>query len=113
MGSLSLPRKVTVLGSTGSVGVSTLELFDKSGVDVEVCALVAGRNVGKLAEQALRWRPRLAVIQDEAALPELRERLAQLGAEAVSTGPGEFETMVREYIAGVRKLADAIGMKVE
>jgi len=84
MGSLSLPRKVTVLGSTGSVGVSTLELFDKSGVDVEVCALVAGRNVGKLAEQALRWRPRLAVIQDEAALPELRERLAGSGVEAAA-----------------------------
>lgn len=47
------------------------------------------------------------------ALPELRERLAQLGAEPVATGPSEFETMVREYIAGARKLADAIGMKVE
>jgi tripartite-type tricarboxylate transporter receptor subunit TctC len=47
------------------------------------------------------------------ALPELRERLTQFGAEPVSTGPAEFETMVREYIAGARKLADAIGMKVE
>jgi len=47
------------------------------------------------------------------ALPELRERLAPLGAEPVSTGPGEFETMVREYIVRARKLGDAIGMKVE
>ena len=46
-------------------------------------------------------------------LPELRERLAQLGAEAVPSGPREFETMVRDYIAAARKLADAIGMKVE
>ena len=47
------------------------------------------------------------------ALPELRERLQTLGAEAVSTGPVEFETMVREYIARVRKLGDEIGMKAE
>ena len=47
------------------------------------------------------------------ALPELRERLAPLGAEPVSSGPAEFETMVRDYIARARKLADAIGMKVE
>jgi len=47
------------------------------------------------------------------ALPELRERLAALGAEAASSGPGEFETMLRDYIAYVRKLGDAIGMKAE
>lgn len=47
------------------------------------------------------------------ALPELRERLALMGAQPVSTGPVEFETMMREYIASVRKFADGIGMKVE
>ncbi len=47
------------------------------------------------------------------ASTELRERLAGLGAEAVSTGPAEFETMVREYIARARRLGDAIGMKAE
>jgi tripartite-type tricarboxylate transporter receptor subunit TctC len=47
------------------------------------------------------------------ALPELRERLATLGAEAVSTGPAEFENMVRDYIAQARKLGDAIGMKAD
>ena len=62
---MSLPRKVTILGSTGSIGVSTLELFDRSGVDVEITALVAGRNAAKLAEQALRWRPQLAVVEDD------------------------------------------------
>ena len=47
------------------------------------------------------------------ALPELRERLATLGAEPVSSAPAEFETMMRNYIASVRKFADAIGMKPE
>jgi tripartite-type tricarboxylate transporter receptor subunit TctC len=47
------------------------------------------------------------------ALPELRDRLATLGAEPVSSGPAEFETMMRNYIVNVRKFADAIGMKPE
>jgi tripartite-type tricarboxylate transporter receptor subunit TctC len=47
------------------------------------------------------------------ALPELRERLAALGAEAAPSGPAEFEVMVRDYIAQARKLSEAIGMKVE
>ena len=85
MGSLNLPRKITVLGSTGSVGVSTLDLLARADVEVEIAALAAGRNADLLAEQALRWRPDLAVIQDERALPRLRERLAGSGV-AVAAG---------------------------
>ena len=97
---MSLPRKVTVLGSTGSVGVSTLELFDRSGIEVEVVALVAGRNVEKLAEQALRWRPQVAVIQDEAALPELRDRLQGSGIETASGAAAVIEaaTMDAQWV---------------
>ncbi|MFT4255086.1 MAG: 1-deoxy-D-xylulose-5-phosphate reductoisomerase [Caulobacter sp.] len=84
MGSLTAPRKVVVLGSTGSIGVSTLDLFEQSKVPVEILALAAGRNVERLAQQALRWRPRLAVIEDESLLGELRERLAGSGVEAAA-----------------------------
>ncbi|THD80744.1 MAG: 1-deoxy-D-xylulose-5-phosphate reductoisomerase [Phenylobacterium sp.] len=84
MGPLNLPRKITVLGSTGSVGVSTLDVLEKSGVELEVVALTAGRNVERLAEQARRWRPAIAVVADEAALPELRERLAGSGIETAA-----------------------------
>ena len=82
MGPLSLPRKISVLGSTGSIGVSTLDLFEQGKVEVEVVALAAGRNVERLADQALKWRPQVAVIEDEAALPRLRERLAGSGIRA-------------------------------
>ena len=75
MGTLNLPRKVSVLGSTGSIGVSTLDLFEQAGLELDVVGLTAGRNVARLAEQALRWRPQVAVIEDESLLPELRERL--------------------------------------
>ena len=86
MGPLSLPRRISVLGSTGSVGVSTLDLIEKSGTEVEIIALAAGRNVSLLAAQALRWRPRLAVIEDETKLEELRALLAGSGL-AVAAGP--------------------------
>jgi len=95
MGTLSLPRKVTVLGSTGSVGVSTLDLFERSGAEVEIVALVAGRNVDKLAEQALRWRPGVAVIEDEALLPELRARLADSGIAAAAGQAAVIEAATR------------------
>ena len=79
-----MPRKVVVLGSTGSIGVSTLDLFEQANVAIEILALTAGRNVAKLAEQALRWRPKLAVIDDESSLDELRRRLAGSGVEAAA-----------------------------
>ena len=87
MGALNLPRKVSVLGSTGSIGVSTLDLFEQAGLELEFVGLTAGKNAARLAEQALRWRPQVAVIEDEAALPELRERLAGSGI-ATAAGAG-------------------------
>ena len=88
MASLSLIRSVTVLGSTGSIGVSTLDLLShaRNGgeAEVEVIALTAGRNVARLAEQALEWRPQRAVIEDDSLLGELRDRLKGSGIEAAS-----------------------------
>ena len=46
-------------------------------------------------------------------LPEMRERLAALGAEPVSSAPAPFETMVRDYIVAMRKLGDEVGIKAE
>ncbi|MDB5445967.1 MAG: dxr [Phenylobacterium sp.] len=96
MGPLNLPRKVSVLGSTGSVGVSTLDLFEQARVEVEVTALVAGRNADKLAEQALRWRPQIAVVEDERALPRLRERLAGSGIATAAGAAAVTEAATRE-----------------
>ena len=114
MGSLSLPRKVTILGSTGSVGVSTLDLFEKAGVEVEVVALTAGRNVELLAEQALRWRPKLAVIDDETMLPALRAALAgsgirtAAGAQSVADAAAMDAQWVMSAIVGFAGLAPTL-----
>jgi 1-deoxy-D-xylulose-5-phosphate reductoisomerase len=78
------PRRVTVLGSTGSVGAATLDLLHRSGVEVEITALVAGRNVEALAEQARRWRPKIAVIADDRGLEALRSALHGAGVEVAA-----------------------------
>jgi 1-deoxy-D-xylulose-5-phosphate reductoisomerase len=114
MGTLNLPRKVSVLGSTGSIGVSTLDLFEQAEVDVDVIALTAGRNVARLAEQALRWRPQVAVIEDETKFAELRERLkgsgirAEAGAKAVSDVAAADAQWVMSAIVGFAGLAPTI-----
>jgi 1-deoxy-D-xylulose-5-phosphate reductoisomerase len=77
-------RRVTILGSTGSVGVSTLDLLEQSRAEVTVTALVAGRNVERLAEQALKWRPQWAVIEDESRFAELKALLAGSGIECAA-----------------------------
>ena len=93
-------RTVTILGSTGSVGVSTLDLLGQVGAEVEILALTAGRNVAKLAEQAKRWRPRVAVIVDETLLPELRERLngSNIGAAAGPAAIIEAAAMGADWV---------------
>ena len=73
---------VSVLGSTGSVGRSTIDLLRQAPERFRVEVLVGGRNVARLAEQALELRAAHAVIADEAGLEELRARLAGSGIEA-------------------------------
>lgn len=72
-------KRLTILGSTGSVGTQTLDLVAESPDSYQICALVGGRNVGLLAAQALRFRPEITVIADESLLPSLREALAGSG----------------------------------
>jgi 1-deoxy-D-xylulose-5-phosphate reductoisomerase len=77
-------RRVTVLGSTGSIGRSTLDVLAHAGEGVEVEALTGAANVALLAEQAVRVRARRAVTADPARYEELRDRLAGTGVEAAA-----------------------------
>ena len=111
---MSLPRKVTILGSTGSIGVSTLDLFEQAGLELDMVGLTAGRNVARLAEQALRWRPQVAVIEDERGLAELRERLkgsgirTAAGAQAVTDVASADAQWVMSAIVGFAGLAPTL-----
>ncbi|MDO5369092.1 1-deoxy-D-xylulose-5-phosphate reductoisomerase [Paracoccus sp. (in: a-proteobacteria)] len=79
-------RSVSIFGATGSVGESAFDLLMRSGGPAawRTVALTGGRNVARLAEMARALRAKIAVIADEALLPDLREALAGSGVEAAA-----------------------------
>lgn len=79
-----MKRKVSILGATGSVGGSTLDLVERSLDRFEVVALTAASNAEGLAQAARRTGARLAVIADESKLPELQQALAGTECRAAS-----------------------------
>ena len=80
------PRGITILGSTGSVGQSTVDLIERDPARYRVEALVANSSVELLAEQARRLRARLAVVADPERYRALKEALAGTAVE-VAAGP--------------------------
>ena len=79
-------KKVSILGATGSIGRSTLDLIERSPNAFEVVALTASVNVRALAEAARRTGAQLAVIANPNRLPELEEALTGTGCRAAA-GP--------------------------
>jgi 1-deoxy-D-xylulose-5-phosphate reductoisomerase len=80
------PRRISILGSTGSVGCSTVDLIERQRETFAVEALTANTNVELLADQARRLRPRLAVVADASRYKALKEALAGTEIE-VAAGP--------------------------
>lgn len=72
-------KQISILGSTGSIGESTLDVVRRQSEQFQVFALVAGRNVERLASQVLEFRPRLAVVESEALRDQLYARLREAG----------------------------------
>lgn len=88
-----MKQRLVILGATGSVGVSTLDVVARHPERFEVFALTAQHRVAELEAQCLRWRPRYAVLGDSVAANELRRRLR---AQGVAT----------EVLAGAAALCD-------
>ncbi len=74
---------VTVLGSTGSIGVNTLDVMARHRDRFRLVAVTANRSVDALRLQCLAWRPQYAVMADPAAAQTLREQLAGEAPEVV------------------------------
>lgn len=66
-----MPKRIAILGSTGSIGRQTLDVVDALGPQYRVVVLTAGRNHSLLAEQVRRYKPELAVLSDLDAAAEL------------------------------------------
>ncbi|PIE08579.1 MAG: 1-deoxy-D-xylulose-5-phosphate reductoisomerase [Rhodobacterales bacterium] len=93
-----MTRRISIFGSTGSIGESTLDLIARApggdGEAFEVVALTGGHNVARLAEQAKALGAEIAVTAHEENLGELRARLAGSGVEAAA-GEGAIEEAAR------------------
>lgn len=112
-------KTITILGSTGSIGVQTLDVARECGI--QVAALSANQNVDKIEQQVLEFRPRLCAMQDEKAASELSKRLKEknIPCEVLAGEAGviacaeiaEADTCVASIvgIAGLVPTAHAIG----
>ncbi len=101
-------RTIALLGSTGSIGVSTLDLVRRFPERFKVCGLVAGKNLKRLASQIREFAPRCVAIKNEEDVPRLRKLLShnrvevlygERGAAAVSTGQ-EVDVVVAAIVGG-------------
>ena len=83
-------KKIAILGSTGSIGIQTLEVARNNG-DLEIISLAAGSNVKKLEEQIREFHPRLVAVWTEEKAKELRDAVKDLDVKVVSGMDGLIE----------------------
>ena len=74
-------KRLAILGSTGSIGANTLDVVDRHPDRFEVVALSADRQVDRLFEQCIHYRPRFAAMADAAAAGQLRLRVREAGLD--------------------------------
>ena len=86
-----MTNRITILGSTGSIGVSTIDVIGQLGEAYVVDALSGNGNIELLASQARQTRARLAVTADESRYQDLKQALAGTGIEAAAGSSGLAE----------------------
>lgn len=105
------PRRVTILGSTGSVGTQTVELVGRDPERFPVEALTANGNVERLARQARALRAKLAVVADPAAYGDLKQALAGTGIAAAAGPAGLAEAAERPAEVVMAAIVGAAGLE--
>lgn len=104
-------KTVTILGATGSVGTSTLDLVERSPEAFRVVALTANCDVERLAAAAIRTRAQRAVVADESCLPALRDALGASGVEAAGGAAAVTEAATMGADVTVAAIVGCAGLK--
>ncbi len=86
-------KRIAILGSTGSIGQSTLSIVESYPDRFQVATLAAGSNLDVVYEQALRWKPRVVSVASEAGAQELHSRLKQAGLSEIEVVYGARGTV--------------------
>ncbi len=104
-------RRITILGSTGSVGQSTLDLVLRQREAFSLVALTAGTRVKALVEQARLLRPDVAVIADERLYEDLKQGLAGSGVEAAAGAQAVADAAARPADWTMSAIVGAAGLE--
>jgi 1-deoxy-D-xylulose-5-phosphate reductoisomerase len=104
-------RRLTVLGATGSIGASTLDLIAETPGAFDITALTGYDNVDRLIELARLHRPKLAVIGTAAHYQALREGLAGTGIEAAAGEAALIEAATRDCECVIAAMVGLAGLK--
>ncbi|MBM3544205.1 MAG: 1-deoxy-D-xylulose-5-phosphate reductoisomerase [Alphaproteobacteria bacterium] len=109
--SKSYPRRISILGATGSIGESTLDLIGRDPSSYRVVSLTGGHNVTRLAELAVRHHAECAVIADAARYQGLRDALAGTGIEAGAGDEALLDAASRPADWVMAAIVGAAGLK--
>ncbi|MCH7630578.1 MAG: 1-deoxy-D-xylulose-5-phosphate reductoisomerase, partial [Proteobacteria bacterium] len=104
-------KSVTILGSTGSIGVNTLDLISRDMAAYEMIALTAHKNVERLIEQARKFKPEMAVIGDPGLYGALKEGLEGTNIQALAGNEAIIEAASAPASWVMAGIVGAAGLK--
>lgn len=107
-------RRISIMGSTGSIGTSALDVVAQANAagdtPFDIVALAAGSDSETLARQAIAFRPQIAVIADESRLADLRQRLEGTGIETAGGLEAVTEAATRPCDRVLAAIVGAAGL---
>ena len=101
-------KRLAILGSTGSIGQSTLSIVEQFPDRYQVASLAAGRNLDEVFAQAVRWRPRVVSVATEELAGELAARLRQAGVTGIDVVHGSEGSVICSTLPDVDFVVSAI-----
>ena len=93
-----MKKRLSILGSTGSIGVSALDVVSHLNDEFEICYLSANSNVSTLIEQVIKFRPKAVAVVDKVGAQSIKSQLDSMGVELLEGRNGLLELSLRDDI---------------
>ncbi|MGY8781198.1 MAG: 1-deoxy-D-xylulose-5-phosphate reductoisomerase, partial [Fidelibacterota bacterium] len=107
-----MSKRISILGSTGSIGVNALKVISHLKDEFDIVSLSANKNVDLLIEQANQFQPKAICIVDEVGFPQVQNALGSSGIEILKGREGLLELASRDNVdVLLNGLVGAAGME--
>ena len=93
-----MAKRISILGSTGSIGINTLDVIDQLDEDLEVVYLTAYQNTKKIIEQAKKYRPQAVAVVNNSSAVDVKDRLYKEGIDVYMGREGLLEISQRDDV---------------